>query len=214
MKLRLRPGTADDIEVICRTVFSAFASNPIVGRVFPETSAQAQAFWHKAMTEEIQDPDAWFLVIEDVDASPAPAFVAFAKWNRVSAGFSPPPNPSPDEWPSDGDPDLANEFYPELDRKHEEIMARRQHWYLEIVATRKEFWGKGAAGMLVGWGVEMADKDGWECYLDSTPDGKKLYEKFGFQEVVTLKWLGDAYAHCFMRREKRTENADAASVET
>lgn len=65
-------------------------------------------------------------------------------------------------------------------------MGERKHWYLELVGTRPEWQGKGAAGMLLRWGLERADADGVEAYLEASPKGRPIYEKFGFSEVERL----------------------------
>ena len=35
--------------------------------------------------------------------------------------------------------------------------------------------------MLLKWGAEEADRLGLDSYLESSPEGKSLYEKYGFQ---------------------------------
>lgn len=37
--------------------------------------------------------------------------------------------------------------------------------------------------MLVQWGCEQADAKGVECYLEASPMGVPLYERFGFQRI-------------------------------
>jgi len=78
---------------------------------------------------------------------------------------------------------------------------------LELVATRKEWQGRGAAGMLLRWGVQRADEDGVEAYLEASPEGKPVYERYGFREVervvVSLEGKGcseEEYVEVFMVR--------------
>lgn len=40
--------------------------------------------------------------------------------------------------------------------------------------------------MLMRWGLECADRDGKEAYLDSSPEGMPMYQKFGFVEKAVL----------------------------
>ncbi len=65
-------------------------------------------------------------------------------------------------------------------------MKGRTHWYLEFLATRPGEQGKGAAGKLLKWGLQKADEDGTEAYLEASPDGKPIYEHYGFEEVERL----------------------------
>lgn len=196
--LRLRPGGPADVQDMCETVLDAFSGN-IIGRTFfPRTSASARRFWLDALAEEVHDPNARFVVVEDTVVSP-PALVAFAKWNIPLAPGTPQP-PLPECWPADGDPALAGIFFGKLADMHEEIMADRPHWYLELMMTRRVYQGQGAGRMLMGWGVERADGEGVECYLDATPEGKHLYERFGFKEETSLCFFNETYRHSFMMR--------------
>ena len=44
--------------------------------------------------------------------------------------------------------------------------------------------------MLVNYGCEMADRDGLEAYVDSSPEGRRLYERFGFRKVEEREMPG------------------------
>jgi predicted N-acetyltransferase YhbS len=48
------------------------------------------------------------------------------------------------------------------------------------LAVYVEYHGQGAGKMLLAWGCRRADEVRWEAYLDSTLDGFRLYERFGF----------------------------------
>lgn len=65
-------------------------------------------------------------------------------------------------------------------------MKGRKHWYLEILATRPEYQGRGAGGQLLRWGIGRADEEETEAYLEASPDGKPIYEHLGFSEVDRL----------------------------
>lgn len=57
--------------------------------------------------------------------------------------------------------------------------------------------------------LDIADAQGHRTYLEATPAGKPIYEKFGFREVDTLEFNLDeltkdhhgAYRLCIMIRE-------------
>lgn len=206
---RLRPGVPADVEAMRDTFLDAFSGNAVGRTFFPRSSPTVRKFSLDAFAEEIHDANAHFMVVEDPSTSPA-TFIGFAKWNRVaqpasqgsstSQGASAPP---PDNWPEDGDRALASVFFRKLADMHEEIMGERPHWYLENISTKSQFQGRGAGGMMLQWGVDMAEKDGVECYLDATPQGKPLYEKFGFQDTLVWPFFDDTYKHSFMVRQIR-----------
>lgn len=215
--LRLRPGSPADVEDMCETVLDAFSGNMVGRTFFPATSASARTFWLDALAEEVHDPNARFVVVEEVTVASPPALVAFAKWNApvvvvVGPGTLQPP-PLPECWPVDGDPALAAVFFGKLADMHEEIMEGRPHWYLEMIVTRSKYQGLGAGRMLMEWGVERADEEGVECYLDATPQGMPLYERFGFKTQASLCFFNETYQHSFMVRTamRNLVNSEAVS---
>ena len=201
MQLKLRPGTPKDVPLFVEVTIAAFSTNPIHIRCLPPDSKNTHEFWLSSLAEEINDPNARFIVIEDLDTTP-PSFVSCAKWNVVPENTHQPPLPD-DIWPKDGDVDLANDFFGVLLSKHVEIMGTKQHWYLELIVTKPEYYGKGAGNLLVKWGTDEADKVGWPCYLDATPDGKRLYERNGFRNLETMTFLDGTYQQCFMLRDAK-----------
>jgi len=52
--------------------------------------------------------------------------------------------------------------------------------------TRASQRGRGAAGMLIRWGIEQAEKEGIPAYLEAAVTGKPIYEKLGFKQVGDL----------------------------
>jgi GNAT superfamily N-acetyltransferase len=201
MEFNLRPGQPEDVPDFVKTFFDSFSTHAPTIRIFPLGTKPAWDFWHNSLTDEIKDPAARFILLEDVSTTP-PTVAAFAKWNRLEASDKP-QDPLPDEWPSNGDQDLARRFFGELHAKHGEIMGGREHWYLELIATRKAYQRRGLGARLVRWGMDRADEEGWDCYLDSTPEGKRLYEKLGFKTLYTTDFPDVEYRQEFMLREKR-----------
>lgn len=51
---------------------------------------------------------------------------------------------------------------------------------MELLCTAEAYKGQGAGSLILQHGCELADKDKLECYIDSSPRGKRVYEKFGF----------------------------------
>lgn len=51
---------------------------------------------------------------------------------------------------------------------------------MELLCTAEAYKGQGAGSLILQRGCELADKDKLECYIDSSPRGKRVYEKFGF----------------------------------
>ena len=57
-----------------------------------------------------------------------------------------------------------------------------------MLGTIPEYGRLGLASMLVGWGVDLADQDKLECFVDASDQGVPVYEKFGFlrQDTFTM----------------------------
>ncbi|PSR82534.1 acyl-CoA N-acyltransferase [Coniella lustricola] len=207
--LKLRRGQESDVEAMVDIFLDAFSGNTVGRTLFPRDKTSARAFWRKALSEEIHDPNAHFLVITDTATTSGmndqeTSIIAFAKWvNPLPHDAPAMPIPSEDEWPAEGNPKLAMVFFQKLADMHHSIMQNRRHWYLELIATRTAYQGRGAGAMMMTWGVQRADADCVECYLDATPDGKPLYGKWGFEDVDTCRFFDDVYIHSFMVRMVR-----------
>ena len=50
--------------------------------------------------------------------------------------------------------------------------------------THPSHQGRGAASLLMKWGVERADADGLPCYVNAEEAAYALYRRFGFQDLV------------------------------
>lgn len=63
---------------------------------------------------------------------------------------------------------------------------------LDLLQTDPKFQGRGAGGMLIKWGLDIADERHVPAYLESSPVAHKLYQKHGFQDIDELvldpKW--------------------------
>lgn len=62
-----------------------------------------------------------------------------------------------------------------------------------MLATHPKYERKGAAGLLIRWPFERADKDGKRCYVDSSAIGYKLYSRCGFEDVGEMRLYLDKY---------------------
>lgn len=204
MRLTLRPGVPDDAPVLTDVYLSAFTHDLISQLVFPRTPA-THKWWTDMLREELSDPYAHFMCIVDEEATPAPQIIAFAKWNAPQP-LSTQPQELP-KWPEGADHEMGNLFFGELMNKRPENMGDRPHWYLELLATRLEYQGKGAGGKLIRWGLEKADAEDLETYLEGSPDGVPIYERFGFREVGRLSVLDGKFVEVFMLRPKKGEKA-------
>ncbi len=58
---------------------------------------------------------------------------------------------------------------------------------LDIVHTHPSHQGRGAGAQLLRWGTDLADKDGLQCYVESSPAGYPLFQKYDFADVTEME---------------------------
>ena len=57
---------------------------------------------------------------------------------------------------------------------------------LDFLATLPQYQRRGAASMLLRWGMEQAAERGVGIFLEATMDGYQLYRKCGWKDVYEL----------------------------
>ena len=58
---------------------------------------------------------------------------------------------------------------------------------LDILHTHPSHQGRGAGAQLVKWGIDLADKERLQCYLESSPAGYPLFKKCDFEDVTEME---------------------------
>ena len=57
---------------------------------------------------------------------------------------------------------------------------------LIILATRPSYQGRGYGGLLLQWGLDKADEEKTDAYLEASKAGIGLYKKKGFVEMGNI----------------------------
>ena len=164
-------------------------------------------------------PSGRFLKIVEGDV-----IVAYAKWNVpiIQGGETIVGGDDPDNlptWPQDADVQLCNEFFGRLASERQRIMGKRPHYCttpfgglsltlifllthidLEFIATLPEHQGKGAAGRMIRWGLEQADRDCLEAYVEASPVSVPVYEHYGWKVVGAFTPKNLSHVESFMLR--------------
>ncbi|KAI8240314.1 hypothetical protein K4K57_002901 [Colletotrichum sp. SAR 10_99] len=106
--------------------------------------------------EHRADPTStWLKVVDDETGQ----IVAGGRWSFFERGG---PNPY------DGHREVEATWFPEV---------------LNILFTIPEYRRRGAASLVMDWGVERADCMGLDIYIEASEGGKPLYEKYGFKAI-------------------------------
>ncbi|MCJ1321507.1 hypothetical protein MMC15_006852 [Xylographa vitiligo] len=200
MPLTLLPATLADVPAFTSIYLSAF-QDVIARDCFPRTSPHIREWWTSSNVDDMKNQaSARFLkVVDEGD------IVAYAKWNvpvkqgteTLLGGDNPDDMPV---WPEDANAELCDEFFGHLARERKRIMGNRPHYYLEIVATLPQHQGKGAAGKMLRWGVDQADRDGLEAYVEASPLVVPVYEHYGWKVVADFTLKDREHTESFMVR--------------
>jgi GNAT superfamily N-acetyltransferase len=65
---------------------------------------------------------------------------------------------------------------------------------LDLLGTDPEHQRRGAGALIVQYGCDIADRDGIPSYIDSSVQGKPLYEKFGFKDLSDPQFTWEGLA--------------------
>ncbi|KAL0943573.1 GNAT family [Colletotrichum truncatum] len=215
----MRPATTGDGPALAAVYLSAFSDNPVAKTCFPPDSPECRQLLSEMFAEEVSDARSHVFVITDPDYKQDPDLViAWAKWVRPARDgeANVPPPPPQDFWPVQGNPEFANRFFGTLARRHAAIMGDVRHWYLELVVSRKDHQGKGAATPLLRWGCGRAEEEGVPIFLESMPKAKAVYEKYGFQTVDYLEFQvpsGETISQDFMLRKGKNSKDNERILE-
>ena len=69
------------------------------------------------------------------------------------------------------------------DKEHKKMSKR--HYYLMVIAVEPEFQGKGIGSRLMQVGLDKADNDGLDCFLETvTPEDVQFYKKHKFEVIL------------------------------
>jgi GNAT superfamily N-acetyltransferase len=179
--------------------------NPVVWPVSTREQAQTRLRICMSLQERRfrSDPSCNFLKVVDLsspEADPDGApIVALARWHRYPEGYR-----YADEahWeharllPASGELQFPPGFNAGA---HDYVLACRDAlrpawqargrptWVLMHLVTRASARRRGAARMLIEWGLDRAKAEGAPAYLEAGEAGKPVYGKFGFEQVGELR---------------------------
>ncbi|RAH87012.1 acyl-CoA N-acyltransferase [Aspergillus japonicus CBS 114.51] len=189
--LNLHPATPSDAFQLTDVFLNSF-SDAFNRRLFPLTD-DVRTWWFETFTRDLEEtgkPASGSAILKIVDESQRdPVIAAFAKWKLYAGEQQQPQPPQLDEqslaqkWPPSSDQKLCEEFFGKMDQEKWEVMGAKKYYYLDMLATHPNYNGRGLGSQLLRWGLHRADEAGMDTFLASTPQGRRLYEKYGFQVV-------------------------------
>ncbi|GAA6033032.1 hypothetical protein JCM8097_000110 [Rhodosporidiobolus ruineniae] len=193
--LRLSPATEADYSTLSDIESAAFSPSLISQTIFSGVSpSNRRTHASKRFKHELRNPQKRL-----VKAERNGEILGWAQWEvpleEGQEAFSPPQEEGPG-WAEGTNVAEAETFFPKLDLGIKEphylsfspwfppFLAHpssRTDLSILVVDPSKQKTGAGRA--LLQWGIERADKEGKDIYLESSPIAVEVYPKFGFESV-------------------------------
>jgi len=73
-------------------------------------------------------------------------------------------------------------------------MRGERYLFMRGLCMLPEWQGNGVGRRLLEWGLEIADWEGVECWIDASAAGLALYRKLGWKEVGEVGEVGEVVA--------------------
>lgn len=198
MPLKLDKISLEDFDVMVNHAKTYTVGDDLVGPPTPvcwlvssPAEAEKRLRFHMAKQRSrfLGDRTATYLKIIDEDTG---EIVSIARWHYYPRGYS---YTDGIEWevhspiegqlfPEGMNIELHNFILSARDAERQNWMVKDEPcWILMHMVTRASQRGRGAAGMLIDWGIEKARAGGVPAYLEAGVMGKPIYEKRGFKEM-------------------------------
>ncbi|TLS22846.1 uncharacterized protein PpBr36_06440 [Pyricularia pennisetigena] len=228
-RIQVRQGTPADVGAIVDIHYAAFKAGPMSRLLSPGgVTEDAKAKFGKRIfppqeegkKEGGDEGEPLVFVAELVgDDGAQPELVAFSKWTlfrreRSREEWDVETPPMTVEMLGEGsDPEVFNAFIGAMNEYKKKAIQGQRHLHLGILACSPKYHRIGAGGALLRRGLELADAEGLPTFLESSPEGYKLYKRHGFEDLwafdleLTQRWgvtpqpgvnwgHGNAVEHC------------------
>ncbi|KAH7396206.1 hypothetical protein BKA66DRAFT_606098 [Pyrenochaeta sp. MPI-SDFR-AT-0127] len=128
------------------------------------------------------DPSCRWIKVTDTDTN---EIVGVAQWN-VYEGQKPPEvvvDGPPGTWENDTEKEYAQELFKSYMQKRWKYIRENELPLicLNIMTVAPKHQYRGAGTLMMQWGTKLADSIGAACIVESTVEGRWLYEKSGFE---------------------------------
>ena len=195
--ITLRPPTEDDIPEMLDVFLSAFQDSILNSHCFPESDPESLE-GHRSLIENNLPQ---ILVAEDSSTSGKRPILGWARWVRKPTPVSH-ITMTNDTFPPTGDQDLARRFFQANFDAAARIVNGRPHWFLSLIVVRRDAQRRGVGSAMMRYGLDRADEEGWLAYLNSSVEGRPLYEAFGFRTIEKTEFDHGIVAWHMLKKPK------------
>lgn len=197
MPLELRPLEVSDLEAYDECMKQAF-SGEIFSLLYPNgyTDADRAHYIQGALKKWQKHPDKIkkmkVIDTELPEDDPLGKIIGVSDWNfypreRTEQEIEEENEEgSEDGFPPSQNVEFSQHFFGKLSDSKKKVLGVTPYVYLHILVTLPNHHRRGVGKMHLDWGIEEAGKLGLPVYLESSPMGRPLYERVGFE---TVGWL-------------------------
>ncbi|KAI0908735.1 putative GNAT family acetyltransferase [Ustulina deusta] len=209
MPLKLYPAAPADAGRISDIHMAAFASNAMLLAQFrtPDVREGLRESIRLKALADIDDPKVSVLVVREIpsdsdtpdltgaddgsyhhsgaigerrrEETPAGQVIAFAKWSHP-VGEDEEYEETAWIWPPGTNMKILESWGKATEEREKQAVGDNPCYRLTFMGTDPAHERRGAASMMVRWGLGQCSKDGVPGYLESTLDAAPFYEKMGF----------------------------------
>ncbi|KAK5137591.1 hypothetical protein LTR08_007886 [Meristemomyces frigidus] len=192
MPLELHPLEEADLDAYVGIMWKAFQTG-IMAVMYPNGFSQAARDHHTAVLQRKwrKSPDEikkMKVVDTDLPADdPFRKIVGVSDWNFYPRARSEDElNAKDDGEDQDGHAPGLNvafldAFADQCEKSKKELLGGQPFVLLHILVTLPQYHRRGVGAMHLKWGIERADEMGVPVYLESSPIGRPLYARMGFE---------------------------------
>ncbi|KAL9120214.1 MAG: hypothetical protein Q9187_003228 [Circinaria calcarea] len=199
MPLEICPILESDIEEWTHLIFAAFQDDPVSKLMYPVPATPSLIAWTVQNTVESwgKDPTARHCQVKDTETG---EMISAAHWIFF-------PRREGEDWRKVPMVEVSDDYHRErftalitnAASKRIAAMGPQPYLYLPTLVTHPKHHRRGAATLLLKWGIDQASKQNLPINLTASPAGVSLYKKFGFQPfyetVIDLTPVGLSQ-HC------------------
>ncbi|KAM0721641.1 hypothetical protein Q7P37_002566 [Cladosporium fusiforme] len=216
MPIKLLPMTEADVDAQADLMWAAFGTD-LMDVFYPNGFSATDREHSKkdTLASMRKGTDETFLFIKAVDTDLNNQIVSTAKWQIY------PRQRSQEELDSEAaggrehlfsegaNVEAMKEFFGELAQGRKERFGGDPYVLLSILVVHPDHQRRGLGAMQLEKGLEVADRLGLPAYLESSPKGKGLYAKYGFEDKGDMVFDARKYGraenvpHTFMLRPAR-----------
>ncbi|KAI8954511.1 putative GNAT family acetyltransferase [Xylaria longipes] len=207
MTLKLYPAVPADAGRISEIHMAAFASNAMLLAQFQTLEVREglrESIRLKALAD-IEDAKITVLVVRDIppdsdtsdtrgaeggsEESQVGKVIAFAKWSHP-VGKDEEYDETAWIWPPGTNMNVLESWGRAAEEAQKQSVGDQPCYRLTFMGTDPSHERRGAASMMVRWGLEQCRKDNTPGYLESTLDAAPFYEKMGFAKsrLISLEY--------------------------